>query len=65
MADITINEFKIVQGPRELIEGFKYNDLSRISAYKEDLGLHTGSFSPTVGRNGQPFGTTERQTTLF
>ena len=63
-----VNDFKVVQGASELIEGFKYNDFSRVSCYGgNDQGVHTGSNSPTIGRhNNLNFGNNsgERQTTL-
>lgn len=47
----------ISQGIGDLKAGLKYGDLSRISAYKgKDIGTHTGSDSPTLGRHGQGFG---------
>ena len=59
----SINGFAIVTGPKELMKGYEYGDYSRIALYNGDLGLKTGSFSPTVGRHNQQFGQ-ERQTTL-
>ena len=48
----------IKQGVGDLMAGMKMGgDLSRISAYSgPNLGVHTGSQSPTLGRHGAPFG---------
>ncbi|MBI5408233.1 MAG: hypothetical protein HZA14_02580 [Nitrospirae bacterium] len=46
----------IKQGVGEIKAGLKHEDLSRISCYEgKDIGLHTGSLSPTLGRHGLPF----------
>lgn len=51
---------KITQSVSDLIKGLKYGDYSRISAYQgPDVGVHTGSLSPTLGRHGKPFGKSE------
>lgn len=48
---------RITQGIGDLKAALKYGDFSRLSAYRgNDVGVHTGSNSPTLGRHGQPFG---------
>lgn len=67
MSNDKINDFKVVQGIGELKNGFTYGDFSRVSLYSGNQGVHTGSNSPTCGRNGNlNFGinSSERQTTL-
>jgi hypothetical protein len=48
--------YRITQNIRDISEGLRRGDLSRISAYGgADRGVHTGSNSDTLGRHGQPF----------
>lgn len=46
---------RITQNAGDLKAGVKANDLTRISAYGGNKGVHTGSNSQTLGRHGQPF----------
>ncbi len=48
--------YKITQNAGDLKDGYNMNDYSRISAYRgEKKGLHTGTRSQTLARNGKPF----------
>lgn len=48
---------KVNQGIGDLKAGInRGGDLSRISTYSGNQGLHTGNNSQTVGRGNQPFG---------
>ena len=47
----------ITQNISDIKKGIKQGDLSRISGYMgNDVGIHTGSNSKTVGRHNEPFG---------
>ena len=47
----------ITQNISDIKKGVEQNDLSRISGYMgNDVGIHTGSNSKTVGRHKEPFG---------
>ncbi len=46
----------IVQKTGDVKAGIKQRDLSRISAYSGEKGIHTGARSKTVGRHGSKFG---------
>jgi len=50
-------ELTIKQGIGDVKAGIRYDDLSRISAYDgKKIGLHTGSDSVTLARQGKKFG---------
>jgi len=47
---------RITQNAGDLKAGVRTDDLSRISAYAGDKGVHTGAKSPTLARHGRQFG---------
>lgn len=49
--------FRITQNVGDLKACYERGeDYSRISAFRREEGLHTGSNSDTIGRDNQPFG---------
>lgn len=53
-------KYTITQSIGDIKEGLLKNDLSRISAMRGEKGLHTGSFSETIGRHNKSFGTNKK-----
>jgi len=47
--------FRVTQSIGDIKVGIRKKDLSRISIYGGDKGLHTGNRSSTTGRHGKPF----------